>query len=323
MASPSPPGGGYLQPIEHPANRQAPSGLGADNVTLAVIVILITNLALSLGDAAIKQISASFVLWQIFVLRSVIAIPLLIVILRLRFHAVPLVPRHIGWTALRSLLLTMMWVTYYAALVHLALGVAAAAYYTLPIFITLFAALFLGDRIRPLGWAAIFLGFLGVLLILKPQAEGFNAYALLPIASAVCYALAMILTRSKCRDEHPLMLSLGLNVSFVIVGLLATAPLALAPAIALEPSFLVGAWSPMGATEWLAMALLAAATIIGSVGNAIAYQVGPPGTVAAFDFAYVGFAALWGILFFGEVLDAVTVGGIMLIVVAGILAVRR
>ena len=323
MASPSPPGGGYLQPIEHPANRQAPSGLGADNVTLAVIVILITNLALSLGDAAIKQISASFVLWQIFVLRSVIAIPLLIVILRLRFRAVPLVPRHIGWTALRSLLLTMMWVTYYAALVHLALGVAAAAYYTLPIFITLFAALFLGDRIRPLGWAAIFLGFLGVLLILKPQAEGFNAYALLPIASAVCYALAMILTRSKCRDEHPLMLSLGLNVSFVIVGLLATAPLALAPAIALEPSFLVGAWSPMGATEWLAMALLAAATIIGSVGNAIAYQVGPPGTVAAFDFAYVGFAALWGILFFGEVLDAVTVGGIMLIVVAGILAVRR
>ncbi len=323
MASPSPPGGGYLQPIEHPANRQAPSGLGADNVTLAVIVILVTNLALSLGDAAIKQISASFVLWQIFVLRSVIAIPLLIVILRLRFRAVPLVPRHIGWTALRSLLLTMMWVTYYAALVHLALGVAAAAYYTLPIFITLFAALFLGDRIRPLGWAAIFLGFLGVLLILKPQAEGFNAYALLPIASAVCYALAMILTRSKCRDEHPLMLSLGLNVSFVIVGLLATAPLALAPAIALEPSFLVGAWSPMGATEWLAMALLAAATIIGSVGNAIAYQVGPPGTVAAFDFAYVGFAALWGILFFGEVLDAVTVGGIMLIVVAGILAVRR
>jgi drug/metabolite transporter (DMT)-like permease len=299
------------------------SATGGDNVALAVIVILITNLALSLGDAAIKQISASFVLWQIFVLRSVIAIAVLIVILRMRFRAVPLVPRHIGWTALRSLLLTTMWVTYYAALVHLALGVAAAAYYTLPIFITLFAALFLGDRIRPLGWAAIFLGFLGVLLILKPQAEGFNAYALLPIASAICYALAMILTRSKCRDEHPLMLSLSLNVSFVIVGLLATASLALAPANTLEPSFLVGAWSPMGATEWLAMALLAAATIIGSVGNAIAYQAGPPGTVAAFDFAYVGFAALWGILFFGEVLDAVTVGGIMLIVVAGILAVRR
>jgi drug/metabolite transporter (DMT)-like permease len=314
-----------LQPIKD-VPSQASSRLGAsggDNIALAVAVILVTNLALSLGDAAVKQISASFVLWQIFVLRSVITVPVLIAILRVRFRAVPAVPRHIGWTALRSLLLTTMWVTYYAALAHLALGIAAATYYTLPIFITLFAALFLGDRIRPLGWVAILLGFVGVLLILKPQAEGFNAYALLPLASAVCYALAMILTRSKCRDEHPLVLSLSLNVSFVVVGLLATALIALAPVSALEPSFLVGTWSPMGATEWLAMALLGAAIVIGSVGSAIAYQVGPPGTVAAFDFAYVGFAALWGILFFGEVLDGITLGGMALIVVAGILAVRR
>jgi drug/metabolite transporter (DMT)-like permease len=315
-----------LQQAEDTPIRQTPSrlsGTSADNVTLAVAVILVTNLALSLGDAAVKQISASFVLWQIFVLRSAIAIPLLIAILRLRFRAVPLVPRHIGWTALRSLLLTTMWVTYYAALVHLALGMAAATYYTLPIFITLFAAFFLGDKIRPLGWVAVLLGFVGVLLILKPQAEGFNAYALLPLASAICYALAMILTRSKCRDEHPLMLSLSLNVSFVVVGLLATALIALAPANAVEPSFLTGAWSPMATTAWLAMALMGGAVIIGSVGNAIAYQVGPPATVAAFDFAYVGFAALWGIVFFGEVLDSVTVGGMALIVVAGILAVRR
>jgi drug/metabolite transporter (DMT)-like permease len=290
---------------------------------LAVAVILVTNLALSLGDAALKGTSASFVLWQIFVLRSVITVPTLIAILRLRFRTVPLVPRHIGWTVLRSLLLTLMWVTYYAALVRLAMGIAAATYYTLPIFITLFAALFLGDRIRPLGWFAVFLGFAGVLLVLKPQAAGFNAYALLPLASAICYALAMILTRSKCRDEHPFVLSLSLNVSFVIVGLLATALLAVVPPEALEPSFLSGPWSPMGTMEWLAMALLAVAIIIGSVGSAIAYQVGPPGTVAAFDFAYVGFAVLWGILFFGDVPDAMALGGIALIVVAGILAVRR
>ena len=132
----------------------------------------------------------------------------------------------------------------------------------------------------------------------------------------------MILTRSKCRNEHPFVLSLGLNVSFVAVGLLATALIALAPSTAGSP-FLTGAWSAMGATQWLAMALLGGAVIIGSVGAAIAYQVGPPATVAAFDFAYVGFAALWGILFFDEVPDAVTLGGMALIVVAGLLAVRR
>ena len=79
----------------------------------------------------------------------------------------------------------------------------------------------------------------------------------------------------------------------------------------------------MGMAEWLTMALLAAGAIIGSIGAAIAYQVGPPATVATFDFTYVGFAALWGVLFFAEVLDHVTLAGMALIIVAGVLAVRR
>lgn len=299
-----------------------PRRSGGDNVRFAVTVILVTNLALSLGDAAIKQFSADFVLWQIFVLRSVVAIPVLIAILRLRYPGVALAPQHPGWVALRSLMLTFMWITYYAALPHLALGVAAAVYYTLPIFIALFAAFFIGDRIAPLGWIAILLGFVGVLLILKPDAEGFNLYALLPLASAIFYASAMILTRTKCRDEHPLILSLGLNVSFIVVGLLATLLLGASGEVQ-GATFLIGPWSAMSTTAWVSMVMLAAATLIGSVGAAVAYQSGPPATVAAFDFAYVGFATLWGVLFFAEVPDAITIAGIVLIVISGILAMRR
>jgi drug/metabolite transporter (DMT)-like permease len=304
----------------------APRSTPADNVKLAVIVILGTNLALSLGDAAVKQFSGNFVLWQIFVLRSIIAMPVLIAAARLRYPAQSLLPDRAGWVALRSLLLTAMWVSYYLALTHLALGIAAAAYYTLPIFITLFAALFIGERISRLGWGAVSLGFLGVLLILKPRASGFNEYALLPLASAIFYALAMILTRTKCRAEHPLVLSLGLNVSFVVVGLLATfliAATGLSAAGMPSASFLLGAWAPMGAMAWISMALLAVSIIFGSVGAAIAYQAGPPATVATFDFAYVGFATAWGVLFFAEVPDIVTLAGMALIVTAGILAVRR
>jgi drug/metabolite transporter (DMT)-like permease len=298
----------------------------ADNVRLAVAVILLTNLALSLGDAVVKQISADFVLWQIFVIRSIIAIPILIAVFRLRSRSASLAPRHFGWVALRSLMLTLMWVAYYSALPHLALGIAAVTYYTLPIFITLFAAIFIGDRIGLMGWGSVLLGFAGVLLILKPAAGGFNGYALLPLVSAILYALAMILTRTKCREENPLVLSLSLNVSFVAVGLLATLLIAMVGepfAAPQDTSFLFGEWSIMGKTEWLIMALLAAAVIIGSVGAAIAYQVGPPATVATFDFAYVGFAGLWGVLFFAEVLDGVTITGMLLIIAAGVLAVRR
>jgi len=305
---------------------QASESSGGDNVVLAVAVILATDLALSLGDAAIKLVSADFVLWQIFVFRSMIAIPCLIAIIRLRSRPASLAPRHLGWVALRSLMLTFMWVAYYAALPHLALGIAAAAYYTLPFFVTLFAKLFIGDKIGLTGWGAILVGFVGVLLILKPSAEGFNGYALLPVISAILYALAMILTRTRCREENPLVLSLSLNVSFIAVGLLATLLIAMTGGPADEAqgkSFLFGAWSVMGRTEWLTMVLLAAALIIGSVGAATAYQSGPPAIVAPFDFAYVGFAALWGVLFFAERLDGVTIAGMVLIVAAGVLAVRR
>lgn len=294
-----------------------------DNVRLAVAVILATDFALSLGDAAIKQASTSFVLWQIFAIRSAIAIPILVAIIRLRFRTMPLLPRHPGWVVLRSLMLTLMWVAYYAALPHLALGIAAAAYYTLPIFITLFAALFIGDRVGPRGWIAVVLGFAGVLLILKPSAAGFNAYALLPIVSAVLYALAMILTRTRCREENPLILSLSLNVSFIAAGLLATLALQFIGPSDSGNAFLLGPWSAMGGQEWLVMALLVASIIIGSVGAAIAYQAGPPATVATFDFSYIGFASVWGIVLFAEAPSLVTIAGISLIVVAGIIAVRR
>ena len=294
-----------------------------DNVRLGVAVILATTLTMSLGDAAIKLLSADFVLWQIFVLRSLIAIPVVVALIKLRSRTASLMPRRIGWVALRSLMLTFLWVAYYSALPHLTLGVAAATFYTLPLFITLFAAIFIGDKIGPKGWGSVVLGFIGALLILKPDTGGFNAYALLPLGAAILDAVAMILTRTKCRGEDPLVLSLSLNVSLVSVGLLATALTTIVGQSADGSSFLLGQWTPMGASEWFAMALLAVAAIVASVGAAIAYQVGPPATIATFDFAYVGFAGLWGILIFADFPSTRTIIGIILIVVGGIVAVRR
>jgi drug/metabolite transporter (DMT)-like permease len=312
--------------LDRAGEVKQPTYADGDNVKLAVIAIVFTVFALSLGDALIKRISADFTLWQIFVVRSGIAIPVLIAITKSRRHSVSLKPHRIGWTALRSLMLTFMWVAYYAALPHLALSVAAAAYYTLPIFISLFAALFIGDRVGASGWIAVFLGFWGVLLMLRPQAADFNVYALLPLISAILYALAMILTRTKCRNEDPLVLSLGLNVSFIGVGAVASLLIGLWSPSDVEARiypFLLGRWTSMGANEWLAIGLLGTAIIVGSVGAAIAYQSGPSSIVATFDFSYVAFAAVWGLLFFAEVPEAVTIAGMVLIVGAGMLAVRR
>lgn len=302
------------------------TAVARDNIPLAIGAILATSMALALGDAIIKQISTGFPLWQIFVLRSLIALPVLAGLAMLRGDARHLYPAALVWTALRSLMLVTMWVAFYASLPHIPLSVAAAVFYTLPLFITLFAAALLGERVGALGWVAVATGFAGVLLILKPSGADFDAYALLPLASAVLYAIAMILTRSKCRDEHPLALSFSLNMTFVIAGLLATGVLtAIAPpeASAAADPFLLGPWTAMAPREWMVMALLATATLIGSIGTAIAYQSGPASMVSTYDFAYLAFAALWGLVFFGEVPDALSAIGIALIATGGILSVRR
>lgn len=298
----------------------------SDNLFRGIPAILIAVLALSLGDALIKQQSSTFPLWQIFVMRSLIATPFLIYFIRIRACAVPIMPEQFSWTALRSLMLAFMWVAYYLALPHIPFAVAAASFYTLPLFITLFAALLIGDRIGPKGWIAIFLGFGGVLLILQPQADDFNAYALLPVVSAICYALAMILTRAKCQNEKPLVLSLWLNLAFIGIGVLAILIIQTwqpTQSSMIANPFLLGDWIPMWSEEWRTMAILAIAIMVGSLGAAIAYQSGPSSIIATFDISYVAFAVVWGILLFGEMPDSMTIIGILLVVSGGILAVRN
>ncbi len=300
--------------------------VNGDNIQLAIFAIICGVLALSLGDAMIKQFSAEFALWQIFVLRSLISVPVLIVIIKFRRRFVSLLPVHLGWTVVRSLMLTFQWVAYYIALPHVELSIAAASFYTLPLFITLFAALFVGEEVGFRGWIAVFMGFVGVLLVLRPQADDFNAYALLPLVAAILYASAMVLTRAKCRDEIALVLSFNLNVTMFVVGLMATALVwlwGLSDSLVETYGYLLGNWSFMGIREWMTMSGLAVAIIIGSVAAAIAYQAGPSSVVAPYDFFYVGFATIWGILFFSEAPDAMTATGMGLIVAAGVLSVKR
>ncbi len=300
--------------------------MAQDKIKLAAGSIVIAVFALSLGDALIKATSASFPLWQVFVVRSALCLPVLLCVVWVEYPGTSLMPVAPGWAALRSAMLVSMWLVYYSALPHVDLSIAAAVYYTLPLFITLLSAVVVGEAVGRIGWLAIGLGFAGVLLILKPSAEDFNAYALLPLISAVLYACAMVLTRTKCRDENPYVLALALNVTFILAGLAAAIALAVwSPdeTQVASNTFLFGGWTDLGGREWLAMIILATAVLLGSVLTAIAYQSGPSSLVSTFDFSYLAFAALWGALFFAEIPDAIAALGIAMIAAAGVLVVRR
>jgi drug/metabolite transporter (DMT)-like permease len=297
-----------------------------ENVIVGVVVIVVTGFAMAFGDALVKDISADFTLPQIFVLRSLLAIPLLLGLLLSRPRRLEILPRSTRWTLLRSALLVGMWICFCAGLSVLSLPVVAAAYRSAPVFIALLSAFVIGEPVRPMRWLAILVGFVGVVAILRPGTEAFSYLTLLPIGSALFYALAAIVTRARCSDESPLVLSLALNISLLAAGAIAAGAIAAWDPTAAQGDaypFLLGPWATMDAHAWGIVALLAILMVAVSVGVAKAYQSGPPAVIGTFDYAYLIFAAFWSLVFFSDLPDAATVAGMLLIAAGGFLVVRR
>ncbi len=280
----------------------------------AILAIVASVFALSLGDALIKQTGLALPLWQMYVLRSTFAVPVLWVLARRQGPVWPEAPL---WVTLRSALLIAMWLCYYLALPQMPLSLAAAAYYTGPLFIVALAAGLARRWPAPRSLIAIAGGFLGVLLIIRPDASGFEMITLLPLLAAVLYAAAMILTAQTCRGESALVLALALNIGFVLTGL------GLGIAAGQAGSFILGPWQPVDTGLLLVVAALAACVLIGSIGAAFAYQNGPPATIAVFDYSYLAFSLLWGVLFFDERLGFVASLGVLAIFGAGLLVLPR
>lgn len=303
-----------------------PPAVRPERATFGVVMIVAAVFGMAFQDALVKYVSAGLPLWQLYVLRALIVIPILAAGLTLAGGRGAARPKAPGWALLRSLLLVLMYIAFYGALPLLSLSVVATAYYTAPLFITLLSAPLLGEPVGARGWTAIGIGFLGVVAILRPGSEAFTVLALLPVLSGLFYALAVILTRSKCRTEAPLVLSLTLNVTFLLVGAGASAAILLwdpTPSEAAVYPFLLGPWVSLDAQVWGFIALLALLIVAVSAGMAVAYQSGPAAVIATFDYSYLVFAAFWGFVLFGELPDAATVVGMLLISSAGMLALRR
>ncbi len=292
-------------------------------LSLAVAAILVSNLSLALGDALYKAFDPEMPVWQLFFLRSVVAIGLLAPLLALRPRNRSLRLVTPGWSLLRSLCLAGMWVTYYLALPHVALSLAAAALYTNPFFIILLSASLNSDRVTRITWIASLAGFAGALLVLRPDTDDFSGYELLPLLAAFLYAAAMVITRTMCRDENPVTLSLWLNIVLAVGAVVTGLVLLAVPAEWRGATGIVDArWLPMRPDDWMLVAAMGLALVLGSVFAAYGHQHGPAPVIGMFGNAYFVAGVLLGLLMFGERPGMTAMLGTTLILAAGIVAAR-
>ena len=280
----------------------------------AILAIIIAVFSLSLGDAIIKNSAHAMPVWQMLILRSAVTIPVLWWLAWRNGAGRFRVSR---WVILRSTLLALMWLSYYVSLSLMPLSIAAATYYTGPLIIVALAALVAGRWPNLLTSLAVAAGFLGVVLVIQPNLSDFRFATLLPLLSAFFYAVAMIVTAQKCLDDDPFLLAMMLNVALVFTCL------CLAGIAGSPGSYALGPWQEMDLALAGTVLVLALLILIGGVGAAVAYQNGPPATIAAFDYCFLVFNILWGALFFAEWPGSVAWIGIGLIAGAGLLALPR
>jgi drug/metabolite transporter (DMT)-like permease len=277
-----------------------------------VVTIVATVFAMALTDAIIKLSSSEMTLWQIWILRSAIVVPILLVATKGR-----VCPPGTGWIIARGVALVVQYLCYYAVLPLIDMALAGAAAYIAPFFIVGLSALVLGNRITLRHWLAIATGFTGLLLIVRPFAAAFTPLVFLPIAAALFYAIAAILTRVKCAETPALILALWLNITCLAFGLAIGA----VRGVIVTPEwagFIFGPWHSMAGGDW-GMILVLSVLIIGiAIGLARAYQSPRPEVIATFDYSYMIFVVFWGYVFFGEVPDLGTLAGMALISAGGL-----
>lgn len=282
-----------------------------------VLAIVPAVFAMALTDALIKEWSSGLSLWQIWVMRSLLVLPVLLVLARGRVAVAGA-----GWIALRCLALVLMYLTMYPALPLIDMSLAGAAFYTAPLFIAGLSALLLGQRITRLQWLAILTGFAGLLFIVRPLGHAFSPVVFLPVAAAFCYACAAILTRARCMDTPPVVLGFWLNAAFLVIGAVFAALIAAGATKgiahpALDTPFLLGPWQPLAARDGAILGLLALLMVGVSIGVAVAYKSPQTAVIATLEYAYMIFATFWGFVLFAEIPDRWTIIGMALIAAGG------
>ncbi len=285
--------------------------------------ILLTIMAMAffaMQDTMVKVISDTVSIWQLYLARAVIVLGLLTATMGFFRPMSGLKLVNPGWAALRSLFMAGAFLCFYLSMPFLSLSQAAAAFFTGPLFITLFGVIINRERVGPRRIVALILGFLGVLVIVEPWGERLEPMMLLPVGAAISYAMAIVITRARCLEDSAVALSTVQNVIFAqvaLLGLILTDTLQPgAEAVAGYP-FLLAPWTRADLIVWVMIAATAVTHIVGAITLTHVYQHAEASKVAPLEYSYLAIVPFFDWLVWGTVPTAAILIGMVLIAVAG------
>lgn len=276
-------------------------------VMRGIVLMCLSTIAFSIMHGLVRFVSEVLPPFQIAFFRNIFGLAFLLpLLMRSRFAI--LRTKQIGLHALRGVINMAAMLMFFTALAISPIAKVTALGFTAPIFMAILAVLVLGERFRIYRWSAIFLGFVGMLIILRPGLVAIDTGALLVIGSAALWAVAMIIIKIQSRTESSLTIVAYMGI---FLGVFSIAPA-------------VWVWQPFGLQTLGFMVLIG---LFGSIAQmAISESLKETDSTALmpFDFLKLIWTAMIGVWFFSEIPDIYTWIGATVIFLSGLfIAIRE
>ncbi len=279
----------------------------AQNPLHGIVLVVFMTICFSSLDASAKYFGGELPLWVLLWGRYVFNF---LFVALFFFRGAPADIIHtskIKLQILRSILLVSSTLTFWLALMFLPLAECVVILFISPLLVTMLAAPILGESVGRHRWTAVILGFVGVLVVMRPGFNIFSWVSILPFITALLYAGVQISTRILGRTEGALTTLLYSSAGGAIICTIGV----------------LFFWVTPSFGQWLVLVWLG---FLGSLGHYImikAYRLAPASLLAPFDYITLIWATILGFVVFGDLPDVWTVLGALIIMSSGLYLIRR
>ena len=292
---------------------------------LSIIYIILAQIFFTTLDMAVKFVSEDYALHQITLIRAIVSILFtLIILVPLDGGYKYLLSKRLGLHLLRGFGIVVANLCFFTALVTIPLAETTAIFFIAPLLITALSVFLIGEKVGLRSWIAVFVGFLGVIVMFRPDLGIFNAAYLLPIVAALVYSLVQIATRimGEAEKASTMVFYIQLNHLFFsgLIGLIFGDGY-LADKSQPINYYLLRAWKIPNLEDLIIMIGIGLLGGLGAYFISNAYRISKAGIVAPFEYVAIPFAIFWSITIFGDLPDIGSWLGIVLIAGAGLYVV--
>ncbi|MDC1279711.1 DMT family transporter [Pelagibacteraceae bacterium] len=286
-----------------------------------IVFILLGMAFFSIQDALIKFIYEDVALYELYFGRTFVALVLLIGYLKYSNQKIYLKTHYPFLTIFRVICFFFGFSFFYISLTYMSLAMANALFFSSPFFVSILATIFLKEKVGIRRWSAIFVGFVGVYIVLNPNFNDFDYMKLAPVACALCYAISMTITKiTSDKDNvytqmiHLYFGALLISILFFIITGNGQFDNFSDPAF----QFIFRKWFTNPSYAWPFIVTMG---LIGTFAFYFvfnAYSIASPSVISLYEYSLIIWSILTGYILFNNIPTPRTFIGVSIIIGAGI-----